>query len=69
MCLKSFCGLRLGIFLWFDRPGESSSEKLSRSHHHSLVNCVWSVYGISVSGQLNRDVIGYNSNQYSGNSF
>ena len=31
---------------------------LSESHHQSRVNCVSSVYGISVSGQLSRDVIG-----------
>ena len=31
---------------------------LSGSHHQSHVNCVSSVYGIYVSGQLSRDVIG-----------
>ena len=33
-------------------------DNLSGSHHQSHVNCVSSVYGIYVSGQLNRDVIG-----------
>ena len=32
-------------------------DNLSGSHHQSHVNCVWSVYGIYVSGQLSRDVI------------
>ena len=31
---------------------------LSGSHHQSHANCVSSVYGIYVSGQLSRDVIG-----------
>ena len=31
---------------------------LSGSHHQSQVNCVSSVYGIYISGQLSRDVIG-----------
>ena len=56
--------------MWFDRPGESSPEKavvgdidrlfdyLSGSHHKSHVNCVSSIYGIYVSGQLSRDGIG-----------
>ena len=55
--------------MWFDRPGEISQEKtvfddtdrrfdnLSGSHHQSHVNCVSSVYGVYVSGQLSRDVI------------
>ena len=33
-------------------------DNLSGSHHQSRVNCVWSVYGIYVSGQLSRGVIG-----------
>ena len=33
-------------------------DNLSVSHHQSHVNCVASVYGIYVSGQLSRDVIG-----------
>ena len=37
-----------------DRPYDN----LSGSHHQSHVNCVLSVYGIYVSGQLSRDVIG-----------
>ena len=34
-------------------------DNLSGSHHQSHVNCVSSVYGIYVSGQLSRDVIGH----------
>ena len=38
---------------------------LSGSHHQSHVNCVSSVYGIYVSGQLSRDVIGcFKSNRW-----
>ena len=33
-------------------------DNLSGSHHQSHVNCVSSIYGIYVSGQLSRDVIG-----------
>ena len=33
-------------------------DNLSGSHHQSHVNCVSSVYGIYISGQLSRDVIG-----------
>ena len=33
-------------------------DNLSGSHHQSHVNCVSLVYGIYVSGQLSRDVIG-----------
>ena len=34
-------------------------------HHQSHVNCVSSVYGIYVSGQLSRDVIGcFKSNRW-----
>ena len=33
-------------------------DSLSGSHHQSHVNCVSSAYGIYVSGQLSRDVIG-----------
>ena len=33
-------------------------DNLSGSHHQSHVNCVSSVYGIFVSGQLSHDVIG-----------
>ena len=52
-------------FVWFDRPvrvvprrtvvGDSDRrfDNLSGSHHQSHVNCVSSVYGIYVSGQLN----------------
>ena len=41
-------------------------DNLSGSDHHSHVNCVSSVYGINVSGQLSRDVIGcIESNLYS----
>ena len=32
-------------------------DKLSGSHHQSHVNCISSVYGTYVSGQLSRDVI------------
>ena len=40
-------------------------DNLSRSHHLSHVNCVSSVYGIYVSGQLSRDVIGcFKSNRW-----
>ena len=31
-----------------------TDDNLSRSHHQSHVNCVSSVYGIYVSGQLSR---------------
>ena len=34
-------------------------DNLSGSHHQSHVNCVSSVYGIYVSGQFSRDVIGW----------
>ena len=33
-------------------------DNLSGSYHQRDVNCVSSVYGTSVSGQLSRDVIG-----------
>ena len=33
-------------------------DNLSGSHHQSHVNCVSSVYGIYISGQLSRDVLG-----------
>ena len=33
-------------------------DNLSGSHHQSHVNCVSSVCGIYISGQLSRDVIG-----------
>ena len=36
-------------------------DNLSGSHHQSHVNCVSSVYGIYISGQLSRDVIGFGS--------
>ena len=40
-------------------------DNLSGSHHQSHVNCVSSVYGIYVSGQLSRDVIGcFKSNRW-----
>ena len=40
-------------------------DNLSRSHHQSHVKCLSSVYGIYVSGQLNRDVIGcFKSNHW-----
>ena len=32
-------------------------DNLSGNHHQSHVNCVSSVYGIYVSGQLSRDII------------
>ena len=32
-------------------------DNLSGSHHHSHLNCVSSLYGIYVCGQLSRDVI------------
>ena len=39
-------------------------DNLSGSHHQSHVNCISSVYGIYVSDQLSRDVIGcFKSNQ------
>ena len=42
-------------------------DNLSGSHHQSHVNCVSSVYGIYVSGQLSRDVIGcFKSNRWLG---
>ena len=40
-------------------------DNLSGSHHQSHVNCVSSVYGIYVSGQLSRNVIGcFKSNRW-----
>ena len=40
-------------------------DNLSGSHHQSHVNCVSSVYGIYVSSQLSRDVIGcFKSNRW-----
>ena len=40
-------------------------DNLSGSHHQSHVNCVLSVYGSYVSGQLSRDVIGcFKSNRW-----
>ena len=40
-------------------------DNLSGSHHQSHVNCVLSVYGIYVSGQLSRDVTGcFKSNRW-----
>ena len=39
-------------------PIDRRFDNLSGSHHQSHVNCVLSVYGIYVSGQLSRDVIG-----------
>ena len=40
-------------------------DNLSGSHHQSHVNCVSSVYGIYVSGQLSRDIIGcFKSNRW-----
>ena len=40
-------------------------DNLSGSHHQSHVNYVSSVYGIYVSGQLSRDVIGcFKSNRW-----
>ena len=33
-------------------------DDLSGSHHQSQINCVLSIYGIYVSGQLSHDVIG-----------
>ena len=40
-------------------------DNLSGSHHQSHVNCVSSVYGIYISGQLSRDVIGcFKSNRW-----
>ena len=56
--------------MWFDHPvrvvprrtvvGDTDRrfDNLSGSHHQSHVNCVSSVYGIYVSGQLSRDAIG-----------
>ena len=42
-------------------------DNLSGSHHQSHVNCVSSVYGIYVSGQLSRDVVGcFKSNRWLG---
>ena len=42
-------------------------DNLSGSHHQSHVNCVSSVYGIYVSGQLSCDVIGcFKSNRWLG---
>ena len=42
-------------------------DNLSGSHHQRHVNCVSSVYGIYVSGQLSRDVIGcFKSNRWLG---
>ena len=42
-------------------------DNLSGSHHQSHVNCVSSVYGIYVSGQFSRDVIGcFKSNRWLG---
>ena len=40
-------------------------DNLSGSHHQSQVNCVSSFYGIYVSVQLSRDVIGcFKSNRW-----
>ena len=40
-------------------------DNLSGSHHQSHVKCVLSLYGIYVSGQLSRDVIGcFKSNRW-----
>ena len=40
-------------------------DNMSGRHHQSHVNCVSSVYGIYVSGQLSRDVIGcFKSNRW-----
>ena len=40
-------------------------DNLSGSHYQSHVNCVSSVYGIYISGQLSRDVIGcFKSNRW-----
>ena len=40
-------------------------DNLSGSHHQSHVNCVPSVYGIYISGQLSSDVIGcFKSNRW-----
>ena len=40
-------------------------DNLSGSHHQSHVNCITSVYGIYVSGQLSRDVVGcFKSNRW-----
>ena len=59
-------------------------DNLSGSHYQCHVNCVLSVYGIYISGQLSRDVIGcfksncwlsrdvsgcWFINKYCGNSF
>ena len=42
-------------------------DNLSGSHHQSHVNCVSSAYGIYVSGQFSRDVIGcFKSNRWLG---
>ena len=42
-------------------------DNLSGSHHQSHENCVSSVYGIYVSGQFSRDVIGcFKSNRWLG---
>ena len=43
---------------------------MSGSHHQSHVNCVSSVYGIYVSGQLSGDVIGcFKSNRWLSRDF
>ena len=61
------------MFVWFDRPGESSSRRTvvgdidrrcERKSGH--VNCVSSVY-VFISGQFSRDVIGcFKSNRWLG---
>ena len=60
--LSRLCGLivRVRVVLRRTVVGDIDRrfDNLSGSHHQSHVNWVTSVYGIYVSGQLSRDVIG-----------
>ena len=67
--LSRLCGLivRVRVFPRRTVVGDIDRRfnKLSGSHHQSHVNCGSSVYGIYVSGQLSRDVIGcFKSNRW-----
>ena len=56
--LKEFCLGGLIVRVRVVPRRTVSVDNLSGSHHQSHVNCVSSVYGNYVSGQLSRDVIG-----------
>ena len=61
--LSRLCGLIVSVRVVPKRTLagdiDRSFDNLSGSHYQNHVNCVLSVYGIYVSGQLNRDVIGF----------